>query len=763
MSISRYRGFRAMLMCCAAGCAPIAMPAFAQTNAADPVSAQTAAPADAASDQAPAQPDQSGDIVVTAQRREQSIQRVGISITAYSGDTLANLGVVSTTDIAAHVPGLQFDSGSGGGVNAFVTMRGVTQVDPAEHQEAPNAVYLDEVYVPTPSMVGFPLYDVARAEALRGPQGTLFGRNSTGGLLQFVTSNPTDDFSGFIDASYGNFNTVRLEGAVGGPVASGVSFRLAGFVNKADGFFKNYNTGPGGADSFETNTYGIRGKLAAAVGTWKVLLTGSINKSPRHHEGVYKSSPVYVDNAGTVQYLPANVDFYGTGPGNDPFGYRDPRSDPWSGSFNSDEGIIEKQFNYATLKLEGKLGGVTVTSITNYSFGLVDYSEDSDSTPNEINTFGNRGRTRQFSEELRLSGSSSRATWTGGLYYLHLNGDYGIDFALPLAPFTSQNLYTQTTKSIAAFAQLEYSFTDKLKLTLGGRYTIDSKDFDSQAYDLTGGGRTLVYDFSSRTVGTLARMRHGDWTGKVQLDYQANSDLLFYAGVSRGYRGGGFNATPDGSVSLAATPFAPETVIDYEGGAKLRLLNGAGSIRASAFYYDYTDFQAFNFQGSVGSVSNNNANFYGGELEASVTPLTGLDISLGASFLGGKIKNFRTPQGLVIDTEPLKAPKFSLNGIIAKSFDIGDYKLRFQYDFSYQSSSNANLVPSPITTLPSNFTQNARLSFGRAGGPGELYAYVRNLANSRRKSFAYDLSFVGIGLASYAPPRMYGIGYRKTF
>jgi iron complex outermembrane receptor protein len=614
-------------------------------------------------------------------------------------------------------------------------------------------------------MVGFPLYDTARAEALRGPQGTLFGRNSTGGLLQFVTTGPSDEYKGYLDASYATYDLVRLEGAVGGPIAQGLTFRVAGLYTKGDGMFKNLNAR--GQDSFETNTYGIRAKISAELGPdWRATITGSYNQTPRHREGVYKASPVFPDANGVTQYLPADVDYYGTGPGNDLFGYRDTSSDKWSGSFNADQGFLKKSFNYANLKLEGSIGSVDVASITNYSVGKIDYSEDTDSTPLVINIFGNGGRTRQVSEELRFSGRNDRWNWTAGLYFLDLNGRYYIDLDLPVYDIHTYNRYTQRTRSYAVFGQVEYSFTDELKLTVGGRYTYDRKTFDSKVYNLLLAGNPVIYDFSKGNplVGDLARMTHDDWTGKVQLDYEPSNNLLLYAGVSRGYRGGGFNASPDGSIALDSTPFRHETVVDYEAGLKTKFFDGRVSLRAGGFYYDYKDYQAFNFQSTVGYVANNPAYYYGGELELTATPVHSLNISLGTSIVRGKIKDFVTPTGDVIDAKPLKAPRLSFNGLISKDFDIGDdYQLTLQYDFNYLSKSHANLLPSPVTDLPRSFMQNARVTFSLKDMGLEVYGFVRNIGNIDRKTFGYDVSFIGSALASYAPPRTFGGGIRKTF
>lgn len=718
-----------------------------------------------------------GEIVVTAQRREQSIQRVAIAITALSGDDLAKTGVTTASDIARQVPALEFDSGSGGGLNAFVTIRGVSQVDYSEHQEAPNAVYLDEVYVPTPSMVAFPVYDMARAEALRGPQGTLFGRNSTGGLLQFVTKDPSKDWNGYFNTEYSSFSTGRIEGAVGGPISDGVAFRLAGFGQIGDGWFKN--NAPGGKDSFESNSFGIRGKLAFDLGSdWKAILTGSFNKSPKHREGIYKAYPVYPDANGITQFVPANVDIYGTGPGNDPFGYRDPSSDGTEGSFNN-VGFLKKQTYYTTLKLQGSVGGATLSSISNYTKSKIDYFEDSDGTPNNIFNFGSGGYTRQFSQELRLSGDAGSLNWTVGAYFLDLKGSYYTDFILVDA-FDAINTYQQRTRSYAAFGQIEYEILPSLKMTLGGRYTHDRKVFNSQVAlgpldpNYTGTSADVYWDFNAASAaawGSSNKQSRGDWTGKFQLSYEPNNNLLLYAGVSRGIRGGGFNATADGTLGLqpdlvtvdySAVPFGNETVVAYEGGAKLRLFDGKANVRASTFYYDYKGYQAFNFNGLISTVSNNDAYYTGGEIEIFANPMEGLNISLGAAYLDAKVKDIVTPLGLA-DVRPVKAPKWSLNGLVTKTFDIGLYQLGLQYDFDYQSTSKANLVESPVTTLPSSWMHNARVSIGRDDQGWELYGFVRNLTDVNRKTFAYDNVWTGLALGSFAPPRTYGVGFRKTF
>lgn len=742
-----------------------AVPALAQ----DTPTGEQAAPAE----------DDSGVIMVTAQRREQSIDSVGISITAISGEDLSAQGITDARGIAAQTPGLMFDGGSGQGVNAFVTIRGVAQVDYSEHQEMPNAVYLDDVYVPTTSMVGFPLYDVERVEALRGPQGTLFGRNSTGGLLHFVTREPDNYLNGYGDVRYGNYNRVFAEGAVGGPISENVRFRVAGFLQNGDGYLQNMNPAAGdNEDGFEQEAWGIRARLQFDVADWTVTATGSLNRSPRHVEGAYKGLPGFFDaTIGEPRYLPADMvlpvdlQFFGpVGPGEDPFGYRDPFEDAHVTSFNSSEGSLKKRYDYVTLKIEGPISdSIDFTSISNYSEGVIDYSEDSDGTPNQYFNYRSFGDTQQISQELRLNGDAANLNWTLGAYFLDLTGTYGSDFDFIVFDTLYPNRFEQQTRSYAIFGQVEYELTDRIKATAGLRYTRDRKHFESVAFEIYPGcdvdyGEPTCqnYDFTDASVGDLTRQSSGDVAGKIGLDFQASDDVLLYVSASRGIRGAGFNATADGYLPIARTRFDNERVHAFEGGAKINLFDGLANFRTSAFYYDYKDYQGFNFNGISSSVSSNDAEFYGGEAELYARPWEGANIGLGLALLETTVYDVVTGSGLR-DVENVKAPGLTFNGSFAQEFDLGEFQGSFRYDFDYVGNHKANLAPSEITFIPGSWMHNLRVGLGQEQEGWEVYGFVQNLFNTDRKTFGYDNTFAAVTLASYAPPRMYGIGLHKEF
>ncbi|WP_298290663.1 TonB-dependent receptor plug domain-containing protein, partial [Novosphingobium sp.] len=238
-----------------------------------------------------------GEIVVTAQRREQNQQDVGVAISTISSDAIRKLGITDSSDISKAVAGVTLNpSIGGGGANANLVVRGVAQTDLSATAESPNSIYIDDIYLSSPNAAGFAVYDLSRIEVLRGPQGTLFGRASSGGLANFITTKPSKVWGGFAEVGYSSYNDVRLEAAVGGPLSDKVRFRLSGGFERADGWLKNSSINT--PNQFEKNSFGIRGQLEADLTenfTARVAL--SYDKSPRHREGTYFSRPSYTNPA----------------------------------------------------------------------------------------------------------------------------------------------------------------------------------------------------------------------------------------------------------------------------------------------------------------------------------------------------------------------------------------------------------------------------------------------------------------------------------
>ncbi len=721
------------------------------------------------------------EIVVTAQKREQNLQDVGVSVSALSSEMLTEKGITNAKDIAKAVPGVVFDATAGGGINANLTVRGVSQSDFSSIQESPNSIYIDEIYLGSANAAAFPLYDLERVEVLRGPQGTLFGRASSGGLASFITKKPSDTFDGYVEAGYSRFNSYYGEFGFGGPISDRVRFRLAGKTEHSDGWFRNL--APGGEDTFEKKFYGIRGQIEADVtDDFTARLSVSYDRSPKHNEGIYKAYTFYDDPVtGAPTPLPADVDFYGTGPGNDFAGYRDTNPDGQTGTFNNVGFLSNEKFS-PTLNLQWKVGDATITSLSNYTRFEYSYNEDCDGGPVDFCNFPLAQKLDQFSQELRVNGFAGPLTYTAGLFYLNMDQSAPQSFSFPALAgtdfsFSDFNTVEQQSESYAAFGQLEYEFTDALKVTLGLRYTHDERTIDSKVYFVElgngyfgGTGTTVydpplqVYDYSPETVGDLATVSDDLWSGKLQLDYKPSDNALFYASVSRGAKGPGFNTNVSGNLTNAETPFGSESLWAYEFGSKLDLMDRRLRLNSSVFYYDYSDFQGFAFNGLQGVVGNYDGYFYGGELELTARPGADLTLSFGAAYLESKLRDVPTARSGLIDQKSILAPRWTVNGSINKDIYIGADRLSLNWSFDFVDDRFASIDNNLATFVEGSFVHNARISYHLEGPDIVLAAFVNNISDVDRENFSYDLiASTGSVIKSFAPPRWWGVSVRKNF
>lgn len=736
----------------------------------------TSAFAEAAAPAAAPPTDGVQEITVTAQRREQRLQDVGVSVSALGAADLRKMGISDSKDIVKAIPGVLMDSTAGGGVNANLAVRGISQSDFSSIQESPNSMYIDEVYLASPNAAAFTLYDLSRVEVLRGPQGTLFGRASSGGLANFITTAPSKEWNGYAELGYSSFNDSYGEAAVGGPLSDRIRFRLAGRVERSDGWFQNGL--PGGSATFEKNFNGIRGQIEADVSErLTARLSVSYDSNPTHSEGMYRTVPAYLVN-GHPQLLPADVDAYGTGAGNDFAGYRNPYSQFNKADFNN-VGFLSNSRFAPTLHLLYDLGEAKITSITNYTRFKFSYNEDCDGGPTNYCNFPFGQDLKQISQELRINGKHNALTYTGGFYFLNTTQNSPINFVFPSLSgtayaFNAHNAIYQHVRSYAAFTQLEYEFTPKLKLTGGLRFTDENKSIDSKLYynelgSAYGGAGVyatplLAYDFSEASVGGLANHTEGLWSGKVQLDYKASRDALFYASFSRGVKSAGFNSNVSGGLSIAATPFKSEYLYAYEAGEKLQLFGRKLRINGGVFYYDYHRFQGFAFTGLQGVVGNYDGNFKGGELEITAAPIHNLDLNISTAYLDTKLKNVPTQYSGVIDEQSIMAPHWTVNGSVNKIVDTGFGSIAFNWNGNYVSSRYASIENDAATFVPGSFVHNARVTVTLKDANVELAFFVNNISNKARMNFSYDLTAsTGSWLQSYAPPRWIGGSIRKSF
>ncbi|MEO1019752.1 MAG: TonB-dependent receptor plug domain-containing protein [Pseudomonadota bacterium] len=396
-------------------------------------------------------------VTVVAQRREELAQDVGVAISAYSGPQLDALGVTETSQLAALTPGVHISGALGGQLQTF-TIRGVAQSDFVETAESPNAVYIDEAYVGYVNGARTAMFDTNRVEILKGPQGTLFGRNATGGLVHYISNRPTDELEGYADITMGSFNHARFEGAVSGPISSGMNGRLAGFMNRHDGTIKNRF--PGGADLANDDTYGIRGMLDFDLGeSFDLLLKGELGRSETS-TAPYQSTPTialvnadgfFVDTV----FAGPNETRLGIGPGGanvcpgcltaNPVrpvpggdfsgGAAVPEDSRTVNTEFSDDDANELDSRAFTATLTGQVfDGLEFVSVTDYREYDKTVFFDNDAQPYYHLTSFFFVENEQLSQEFRLSGNGDNYRWSSGLYYLNNKTDVDSGFFTAVGP-----------------------------------------------------------------------------------------------------------------------------------------------------------------------------------------------------------------------------------------------------------------------------------------------------------------------------------------
>jgi iron complex outermembrane receptor protein len=726
------------------------------------------------------------EIIVTAQKRSQNAQDVGISISAVSGNDLVALGATAATDITKSMPAVVLTQPNG--PSSFsLSIRGVTQNDFADHQESPAAVYVDDAYVSQMAGLAFQLFDIDRVEVLRGPQGTLFGRNATGGLAHFVSRRPSDETSGYLDVTVGERNLTRLEGAVGGKLFDGVDGRIAFESNHYDPLVKNLTGGPGLENG---NDWAFRGQLLFKLSdAAKLLVIGRLGREDVR-AGAWESTTTKPDpnTPGSSVFVGPNENYWGTCPGCNATGY--PSSGPFA-VFDNYTGFARLRTRGLTAEYTQDLGFATLTAIADYQKITKDYAEDSDANPVTWFQFFNGSNVSQGSAEARLNGSSGTINWTAGLYALKIDGNYyegwtgpffwsAAEFpngwTAPTVPAADGSVpitqipYSLTTKSSAAFAQIEDRVTDLIGVTAGARFSTDKKDYSYSWYP------ALVNNTNpSSPVTVLTQPPVGEglpylssytgslddhfWSGKLQLDLHVAQDALVYASVNRGVKGGGFNAPlfPETIFDSSILRIKPETLTSYEVGFKSMFFDRRARLNGAVYYYDYKDFQALTFiqiQGAASpsqAIRNANARHEGGELEFEVTPVDALRIGLGVAYVDAIVKNVDARgTGVLADYVPGNAPRWSGNAMIRYTWPVGSGHLAAQADGNFLSKFWFNIADTPVVMQGGYGLANLRLNYTTASEKVEVGASLENVANKHYAVMAFDNTGVN-GLAQTYP------------
>ncbi len=721
------------------------------------------------------------EVVVTAQKREQSMQDVGISVTAMSGDNMRSLGVTNSADIARFTPNLQIISATGEGNQPALIMRGVGLNDYNTNNAGPIGMYMDEVIISTPSAQAFAMYDLERVEVLRGPQGTLYGRNTTGGAINIISRKPTEYFAADLLASYGNDEAVKLEGAIGGPISETLGIRVAGVYNEADGYIDDVRSGKA---YNETDNYAVRALLQweptdTFSGLFTVRYGENDTKAPRYiHYGTFEASSID-PLTGLPGSLCSSADISAQAPNCvSALGYQDPTGDDRKGEWNTD-GTLEFDVTTASMKLNWDFSdAVSLVSITAYEEVDKTHQEDSDSSPDDwlVIAFGVESET--FSQELRLVGGGGNSDWLLGVFYLdeELTQDQTGDLFRDLRPIfgfnplipviTTRHVLPQETRTAAIYGQYEYAFSEQWQGTVGLRYTYEERDFEADV-------SFVEEDFTIPLFVYEDDIDNDNVSGRLALNYFPNDELMFYGSITSGFKSGGF---PGG---LALTPeeygpFDEETIIAYELGAKSTLADGLLQLNGAIFYYDYQDIQVFQLIPGESVIPQQkldnagDAEVYGGELELVATPTEGLYLSLGMGYVHSEFQDLRFGDLDLRGNQLANSPEWTANGIARYDWDLGSGGgIYLQGDFTYSDDYFFDVFNREYTSQESFTIWGARTGYVTASGAWELNLWGRNLTDEDYLPWGIDIGadLNSFGLVQMMPSRgrTYGIEFRAYF
>ena len=740
------------------------------------------------------------DIVVTAQKREQKLRDVGIAVSVLGGEDVERFNITNATDVVRAIPNLKYNAY--GSSQVVFNIRGVSQNDYGDQQEPPVAVYQDDSYASSITTASFPVFDLARVEALRGPQGTLFGRNATGGAVQFVSKQPTDTLDGFLSATYGRYNQVIMEGAVSGPLGEGVSARIAGIYNRDDGYIKNIT--PGEKDRGANNHWAIRGILAIEPSDdFKAKLTVRYARADKERQaGIYSLAPTCPNANFQGEFLPANQvceywnNYFGASlnggvAGSTGNGYTNPSitpsqgGDPWK-TAGTGPAYVDRKIFGATLRMDADVGAVTLTSITDYQSLKKFYIEGGDGVPElpydstfyfgyttapcpapaqavtcypSGTIFFQDADVEQFSQEFRAAYATDNNYLVVGAYGLVIDGDFKAKYATPFQGYDPDVAIRQKTKSFAFFAQNEHELSDQVKLITGVRYWKDSKRgvYDASEYHsgftMHWGPDAITYNDPTGTTPltgvtvtpAAAKPSFDGVTWRIGLDYKPSPDTLLYASYNRGSKSGGFTfstGTPFLGQYVIDTinniPYNPEKLDAYEVGVKTKL-GPKTDLNITAFYYDYKDYQAFVQVGFSQVVRNLPASNKGIELEFATRPVDGLTLQLNGSLQDSEVKNVLLPDGVTVRNNNLpQAPSFTGNALIRYEFPMAGGNASIQADALYSDKFCFTVMCAPVEREGAYHVENARIGYSTEDGKIDVSLSVNNLFNRKYRVYAFD-------------------------
>ncbi|WP_416907538.1 MAG: TonB-dependent receptor [Polymorphobacter sp.] len=627
----------------------------------------------------PSTNDQVDTIIVTAQRRSESAQTVPIAISAFSADTLSNRGIATPLQLVAFVPNLFGANNTGlGSANAYY-IRGLGNTETIATFDPPVGTYIDDIYMSRQNGNNFAFFDIDRIEVLRGPQGTLFGRNTTGGAINVIMKQPGDEIGGFAEAAYGAYDLKMIRGSIDLPLSPGIAIKVSGYYQDTDGYVNNTTTGERANDS---DMAGLRGAI-------KMKITDDL---------VWNGSATYMRNSGEnlANFTcdpanPANCNgrFITTGMRQNPA----PGTTPFAGTIDLISAIsppfVPIAVDATGDKLNYPLGNEVETQIyiSNFEWqaaddftfnvitGYIDMSQkfaldfaDGRGLPNIANPIPpvagfarggfsilNDGVHKQFTQEVKLNGKlfDGAVEFVTGVFYI--NEKNATDFAdlFGNSFLLADRRLDNKTEAWAGYVQADLALSDQFKATAGIRYTDEEKTFRISDNRFFCNGPTaparclsnenLIVNLATGPLQIPTTQRAKLWTPRFALNWTPNDETLLFASATRGFKSGGWNAR--GTANNTLLPFDPETVWSYEIGAKTQFLDNRLRVNVTGFFLDTSDLQTPTAfvdpqTGAISFITQNFADYEnkGVELEITAVPTRGLNLYMNVGYQDDKYK-----------------------------------------------------------------------------------------------------------------------------
>lgn len=756
------------------------------------------------------------EISVTARRREENLQSTPVAVTAVTGEALDRRAAASIDAVSQFAPNVQFDGAaalSGGAYNATVFIRGIGQNDFAIFSDPGVALYLDGVYLGRSIGGILDVVDLERLEVLRGPQGTLFGRNTSGGAVNILSKQPVDELGGEISLTGGSFDRRDGQVTVNIPFSDTLSTRFTVASANRDGYQKRLIDGedPGDKDAL----------IARALARWAASEALTVSASLDTTRLRQNSAPLTL-----VDVAPSGVPFANLYNGlvaptlgiTAPNGVGTVNASWITGNVDTTwaggPSVNNLDTRGASITLDWDMGGVVLKSISAYRDLEALFVRDGDNTPFTFRETVNDDEQDQWSQELQLSGVSfnDRLTWLVGAYYFDEDasedgkanlaiGTFAALEALTLPAGTSWcglpganprpiaacppplrfggpgnpnnvgvdvgvDLSTSVAnESVALFGQGTLKFTDSLSVTAGLRWTQDDKEL-RLVHLREASGRFIV-----GAPGTQDTFRESwsEVTPKLGFEWQATRDALFYVSYAKGFKSGGFNARPLTNITEVQIPYDPEVVDSYEIGAKTSWFDRRVTANLATFFNDYTDMQLTinatpqNFVRNAGE-----AEIKGAELEIAARIARGFDLNVSAGYLDAKYTRLDSQLAalnppLTLDKELVKAPEWTLSGGLQYRFLMGPGEITVRGDWSYKSRvyhdvfNDRRLAQDPFHLF------NAYASFHTTDQRWEVAVFGANLSDERYRVSGNSSVAFGLAESTFAAPREWGATLRYKF